>query len=154
MQTGGSYMLFKKEMIIDGIKVRDQSDLFAQVSDKLLSLDVVQPSYLEELKKRENIFPTGLQTKTIGVAIPHVDPVNIKTDGVMVVRPDKPVRFQQMGDPSSNVNSEIVFFICSTGGDQQLSTLRSLMDLFNNADFLKQLVESEDLTKELLAWKG
>jgi len=147
-------MLFKEKMVIDGIDANDQNELFSKVAERLQELDVVQSSYLEELKKRESVFPTGLQTKTIGVAIPHVDPVNIKTDGIMVVRPKRPVTFSQMGDPSSKVEAQIVFFICSTGGDQQLTTLRQLMDLFSNGEFLKKISVSEDLTNELLTWKG
>lgn len=147
-------MLFKENMVIDGINAHDQNELFSKVAKKLEELDVVQPSYLEELKKRENVFPTGLQTKTIGVAIPHVDPVNVKTDGIMVVRPNKPVIFSQMGDPSTKVEASIVFFICSTGGDQQLTTLRQLMDLFSNGEFLKKISKSDNLTTDLLTWKG
>lgn len=147
-------MLFKKEMVMDEVTANDQIELFTKVAEKLQDMDIVQSSYLKELKKREDVFPTGLQTKTIGVAIPHVDPTNIKTDGIMVVRPSSPVKFQQMGDPSSIVEAQIIFFICSTGGDRQLKTLRQLMDLFNNGDFLKKISESENLTQELLTWKG
>lgn len=145
-------MRFAKELLLDDLKVNKQ-ELFKKAADKLCKEGFVKDSYLSALTNREKVFPTGLQTKTIGVAIPHCDPENVKKDGILVARLKQPVQFNQMGDAETKVNVYLAFFICSTGGNEQLADLRELMKMFQDKDFLTTVYKSENLFKTLLSWK-
>ena len=139
-------MLFKKNLVLNHVDVSSQKDLFELAASKLLMEGFVKPTYLQGLEEREAKFPTGLKTKTVDVAIPHCDPHYVSEDGVLVVRPIKPVVFKEMVNPTNDVQSRVFFFICSTGGKEQLSSLRQMMSLFKDGAFLTSLYEAEDMT--------
>ncbi|MDF7682699.1 PTS sugar transporter subunit IIA [Lactobacillus sp. ESL0679] len=147
-------MIFSEKLIIDNASVQTKDELFNLAAKKLSELKMINNSYLPALQRREKSFPTGLQTKTIGVAIPHCDPINIKKDGILVVRLNKPIPFQQMGSSDTEVEVKIVFFICSTGAQQQLQNLRELIAMFQDDSFLKEVYQSKDLFDALSLWKG
>ncbi|MBU5585366.1 PTS sugar transporter subunit IIA, partial [Enterococcus sp. S181_ASV_20] len=56
--------------------------------------EFVHPSYQQAVIERERIFPTGLPTKGINVAIPHTDSIHVKKEGFLVGVLEKPVTFE------------------------------------------------------------
>jgi len=145
-------MQFIKNLLLDNLEV-NQEELFKLAAAKLFREGYTRKSYLEALIKRESVFPTGLRTKSVGVAIPHCDPVNIKKDGILVARLNKPVLFRQMGDFETRVKVYLVFFICSTGSQEQLKDLRELMALFQDKDYLDLVYHSKNILNTLVSWK-
>lgn len=145
-------MKFNKNLLLDNLVV-EQEELFKLAADKLFQEGYTRKSYLKALVKRESVFPTGLRTKSVGVAIPHCDPVNIKKDGILVARLNKPVLFRQMGDFETKVEVYLVFFICSTGGQEQLIDLRELMALFQDKNYLDKVYHSKNIYNTLISWK-
>ena len=48
-------------------------EIFEQVYEQALELGWVRSDFLERIKQREEIFPTGIQLEKYGAAIPHTD---------------------------------------------------------------------------------
>ncbi|EPC85940.1 PTS sugar transporter subunit IIA [Lacticaseibacillus paracasei subsp. tolerans] len=147
-------MLFRRNLVLNRVDAVNQKELFDLAASKLLMEGYVKQTYLEGLTTRESKFPTGLKTKSIDVAIPHCDPEYIDKDGVLVVRPIKPIIFNEMVNPTNSVQSRLIFFICSTGGTEQLESLRQMMNIFKDDKFLTTLYQAEDMMPLLFSWKG
>lgn len=58
---------------------------FEQVYEQALELGWVRSDFLERIKQREEIFPTGIQLEKYGAAIPHTDAECIFTEFVAVI---------------------------------------------------------------------
>ena len=106
-----------------------------------------------KLPDRERSYATGLQTPTIGVAIPHADGC-INRPYIAVIKPVKPVTFQPMGGIGGPVDAELIvnLGIMSEGG--QVEMLQGLMRIFTNdeavADIMAQMTP-EDLVASIKA---
>lgn len=56
----------------------NQRELFSNISSIMLKHGYVEKSYLNNVIEREKIYPTGLATPLLNIAIPHTDPIHIK----------------------------------------------------------------------------
>jgi PTS system galactitol-specific IIA component len=83
--------MLHEDTIFLTIDANDRDDLFEQIAERLNKLGYVKDSYAEALKKREDEFPTGLVTKYLSIALPHVDPENINKPFIAAVKNAKPI---------------------------------------------------------------
>lgn len=127
--------LFNVRLIDLSIRGGTQQEVFECVTKQLIKEDMVTVDYLEAITKREALFPTGLRTQHLNIALPHSDPNYINTPFVFVARLEQPIVFQQMGD-----NQEILvtdcFFLGITNGKEQVGLLQAFMNLFMNKVFV------------------
>lgn len=137
--------MFDEELIFFDVEANDQKDLLEKLSAKLIDANYVLASFTDAIIKREQEFPTGLNTKTIGVAIPHTDANHVKESKILFARLAKPVRFQQMGD-GADVDVEVVFMLALKEAHSQLETLQSLMALLQDDASLDLLKTADKKT--------
>lgn len=108
--------------------------------DKLTSLleagGYVKPSFRQAVIEREKIFPTGLPTQPVGIAIPHTDAEHVNSGAIAVGILKEPVVFSEMGNPESNVEVFIITMLAISEPDLLIPFLRKLAKTFQNADFL------------------
>ena len=118
--------------------------ILEKISTRLYENDYVKESYIQAIKDRELIFPTGLNTTTFGIAIPHTDSehVNEATIAVGILR--HPVAFQEMGAEDVEVPVRLVFMLAIKEPDKQLETLQSVIALIENEDKMNALVHSKN----------
>lgn len=88
--------LLKPELVFVDIDAVDTEDLFRQMQARLDSMGYIKDNWLDAMLERERKYATGLQTPTIGVAIPHADNC-VNKAYIAVIKPVKPVTFQPMG---------------------------------------------------------
>ena len=68
------------------------------LGEKAISKGWAKQGYCEALIQREEKFPTGLETKTIGVALPHADPEWVDQSAILIGILESPVKFNKMDD--------------------------------------------------------
>jgi PTS system galactitol-specific IIA component len=139
-----------KEFILDEdlikihIKADSKDDVFEQLGRTLISKGYVTEDYIEALKDREIEFPTGLQTQTIGVAIPHTDAKYVNRTTISVGVLDKSVPFEMMGCDDGIVNAEVIFMLSVNNPDKHISILQKLMGIFQRDEVLANIKNSID----------
>lgn len=99
--------LLKPELVFVDIDAEDTEDLFRQMQVRLDSMGYIKDNWLDAMLERERNYATGLQTPTIGVAIPHADNC-VNKAYIAVIKPVKPVTFQPMGGIGDEVEAELV----------------------------------------------
>ncbi len=67
-----------------------------KMSKFLREAGYVKASFEDAVLSREEMFPTGLPTPEIGVAIPHTDPEHVIYPTIAIAILKKPVEFKQM----------------------------------------------------------
>ena len=130
-------MLHKETIFLD-IDAKDSDQLFEQVGARLKDLGYAKDSYVEALKSREKEFPTGLVTKYLPIALPHVDPENINKPFIAAVRNSQPIHMLQMGS-NEDMEAQYFFFLGITDSSHQVVLLQKFMQLLQDKKFADEL---------------
>ena len=69
----------------DYSKVTNKEEYFEEHIPKLKELGFVSEKFADAIAKRESIYPTGLQTKIYGIALPHVESEYVKKSGIILI---------------------------------------------------------------------
>lgn len=136
--------LFKKELIFTDLNCDDKETCFEEVFAHLQTQGYVKDSFETALKKREGIFPTGLDTNPFQVAIPHTDPEHVITPFIAVVKPKNPLKFIEMGTDDKEIDAHIVLILGLTKAEGQTSLLQNLIELFMDKKLMEQLLAHND----------
>lgn len=142
-----SELFFNESVILLDVEGDNKEEVLATIGNNLVERGLVKESFVPAIIKREGEFATGLPTAGVSVAIPHTDVehVNKKTISVAVLK--NPVDFVIMGDDSETTPVQLVFMLAMDEAHSQLSLLQKLMQVFQEEDTLKYLVNQKDKTK-------
>ena len=121
-----------EDLVVNGVDAKDAEDAILQVGQYLLKAGFVKDTYIDAVAKRETEFPTGLQLKEMGVAMPHTAGVHVNTPAVCVAKLAHPVTFGHMGDPDTKVQAELLFMMAIKDPNAQLETLQKVMGVITN----------------------
>ena len=121
-----------EELVVTDVDAADAEDAIRQVGQYLLKAGFVKDTYIDAVAKRETEYPTGLQLKGMGVAMPHTAGAHVNTPAVCVAKLARPVTFGHMGDPGTKVQAELLFMMAIKDPNAQLETLQKVMGVFTN----------------------
>lgn len=127
-----------------GITFDSSQQALAHIGKEMLAKGVVHDSYPQALVEREASFPTGIAlVERHAVAIPHCEAVHAKSPAIYLIRPDKPVMFQQADDDEEIAVSLIIALIVENPA-AQLKLLRRLFSELQNPSTLDALLSAPD----------
>ncbi|GCF93948.1 PTS fructose transporter subunit IIA [Enterococcus florum] len=142
--------LFDERLVFLEPDISSKEELFCWFSDYMDKAGYVKETYLENITKREKNFPTGLQTATVGVAIPHTDPENLNKPFIAVIRPNQGIEFEPMGIAEGKISAKLIFMLGVLKDGQQVIALQNLMGLLCNDKAVTDLLKAND-AKEIIA---
>lgn len=131
--------LLRPELVFFDVDAADEHELLAQLAERLVPLGCVTDDWLEKVEARERAYPTGLHTKTIGIAIPHADGCVLR-QYIAVVRPRRPVVFQPMAGIGGPVEASLVLNLGVTRDGGQVEVLQRLMNVFMDQDNVDEVM--------------
>lgn len=134
-------------------EVKAKDDVLRAMAKRLCSAGYVKESYEEGIISREKIYPTGLYTGSINVAVPHTDCIHVYKDSVAVGILQHPVCFQAMDNPENSIKVSIVIMLALKEAHGQLQMLQKVLSLVKEQDELKRILKiknEEDLYPILL----
>jgi len=138
------HLLAENLIIIDSDAMTQQAAL-SELASKLLLANYVQESFLEAVLLREEVFPTGLPTSPIGVAIPHTDIEHVIAPAIAVSILRNPVKFKMMGDPDQQLDVQIIFMLAIKEPHMQIEVLEQLMECIQDGEKLSLLAHATDV---------
>ncbi|MDO4662726.1 MAG: PTS sugar transporter subunit IIA [Tissierellia bacterium] len=136
--------LIYRDLIFVNQEFDSQYDMISYLNNILEEKGFVKDTFLENVLKREEKYPTGLDTGDIKVALPHTDSENVKKSCVTVCTLKKPILFGQMDDPQNKIEANIVFILAVKDPEQQVPVLAKLMEVFADSSKLKDIYESKN----------
>lgn len=141
-----------KNCILLNPEINDKFRLLKDMANLLTKYGYVTDDFQQNVIEREKAFPTGLPTEKIGFAIPHADSKYVKESILCIAILDKPIKFYRMDDNTIETDINFVIMIAMKDPDEQLNTLQSLIDSFNNIeDWLdvKKASKEKDVVERL-----
>lgn len=139
--------LFYEEFIFLDKSFKNQQAFFEAISEELFSKGWVKASFKEALVKREQAFPTGLETQPISVAIPHTDAEYVKKNFIAMIRVNEPISFVHMGIPNKKVAARIMFLLGIVDPANQVKILSNLVTLLSNEKIMTDLMHEKSRKK-------
>lgn len=137
--------IIKEELICLDLDAENSVDAMDILANLLYEKGYVKQSYIQAVKQREEVYPTGLPTEPVGIAIPHADAVHVKKGALCIGILKNPVKFQIMGMPEESIDVELIFMMAIDNPDEHLATLQRLMEIFQDKDILKKIKESTSI---------
>ncbi|MCI1934028.1 PTS sugar transporter subunit IIA [Alkalibaculum bacchi] len=137
--------LFDSKLVFFDNKAKNSSELFDELNRYLYPEGYVRDSWLMAIKKREDTYPTGLESPDISFAIPHVEPEHIVKPYIAVIKPAEPITFQPMGGVVNHpVEARLIINLGLIEHDEeQVATLQALMGLFMDNDAVNDILSQE-----------
>lgn len=123
---------------------KDQFLLLEEVADLLEQQGKTKATYKEAVIEREMIFPTGLETEHIGIAIPHTDSIHVNEPALAIAVLKNRVPFIQMGTDDELVGVEVLFMLALKKAEDQLEMLQVLVDLIQDETNMDKLKCAKD----------
>lgn len=131
-----------KELIHLGLECETPDQVIEYLANKMASKGIVKDTYIQAVIDREKVSPTGLASKTIGVAIPHASAEHANKSAVSIGICEQPITFQHMGGIGIDVHVEIVFLMAVDDPKGHLAFLKSVMGILQNGELLKEIRNS------------
>ena len=123
--------MFEKKYIFRFDEKITRDEVLDKVGEKFVENNIVKPTFIEAIKKREREFPTGLVleggTKT---AISHSDDEHVIQDKIAIVISKEPVIFKSIEDVNKDVECN-VFFVMALTKENKNDILVVMMNLFD-----------------------
>lgn len=136
-------LLADPDLFLIGLGATARDDVLRAVAGALEDKGYVHDSYADAVVAREREYPTGLQT-TVGTAIPHADVEHVREPGIAVATLASPVGFTAMGTDDDRVDVRAVFMMAITDADAQVTVLGQLVDVLQDDELLRRLVDVAD----------
>lgn len=136
--------LFNLELILFDVEAENKEVLLKKLSKILLDKGYVKDTFEEAIIKREKIFPTGLPTTGVKIALPHTESEHILKGGILIANLKKPLVFKEMGNGVNDIPVELVFMLAVDQPKSQVIVLQKLMEIFTRPDILLDIKNSKD----------
>jgi len=137
--------LLDPDLMKANLEVSTKEEVLKTLANILFLNKYVKESYYDAVLEREKLFPTGLPTENIGVAIPHASENHAIKPGIAIAVLKKPVKFNVMGDLNTEIDIKVVFMIAITNPDDQIKLLQDLIGLVQNEEFLLNISNCKDV---------
>jgi PTS system galactitol-specific IIA component len=122
---------------------QDRNEAILKLVSLLEAQGYVKASFGQACLKREKVFPTGLPTQPVGIAIPHTDCEHVNRGAVAVGVLPEPVEFTEMGcTDDSTVDVHVILVLAISDPQAVTHFLRELALSFQDPDFLVGLKEA------------
>jgi PTS system galactitol-specific IIA component len=141
--------LIKKELVFPKLEVKNKNELFKVLYEELNKNGFVKESFLDGVLEREKKYPTGLQLKSFGCALPHTDHEHVIKPAISVAVLKNPVVFRSMENPQNEVSVNMVFMLALNKSEYQIEALKQLAMMIQNDSFFGK-ISKENKAEDIL----
>lgn len=136
--------VFTTDQIFMDMIAKDDLSLLDAISERMQAQGLVTEGFGEAVKDRERVYPTGLPTQGLGVAMPHTDAEHVLVESFSLALLSQPVPFKEMGNAGQSVLVHLVFTLAIKDHHMQLAMLQGIVSMIQKPDFLQKLYQEKD----------
>lgn len=133
-------LIIRDENILVQAKANSREEIIKQLGSLLFEHGLVKDTFVQAVLDREKAFPTGLQTNTLGMAIPHTDTEHVNSPALAIATLSQPVIFQAMGDPDTSVAVQVVMMLAINDPKAVVHVLRKVISILEDGEALAGLL--------------
>lgn len=133
---------FSKSQIVKLEGLTTDVEVLSSMTDLLCQDGLVKDTYKQAILDREKVFPTGLYTGDINVAIPHADVEHVNEASICVGILDKPIKFHAMDEPDNSIDISLVIMLALKEAHGHIDMLTKVIGLIQDQEAVKEIIES------------
>ncbi len=138
-------LYIKKNLILIKDKAKSNEEIIKKLGSLLYNQGFVKDTYIDAVLEREKVFPTGIETKVTGIAIPHTDSIHVSRSAIAIATLHTPITFEAMGYPGKVVdNVEIVMLLALKDPKKVMDVIRLIMGIFTSESTLNSLLHASN----------
>lgn len=137
-------LIIKEEFILLNYEAQKKEEVIEKLGNILLKEGVVKDTFIKKVLEREKVFPTGLPTEPVKIAIPHTDAEHCNASAIAVATLSKPIKFGLMGDDSKTIDVQIVFLLAINRKEEQCTFLSNFSQFICSADTISKIINAKD----------
>lgn len=141
--TGQDQFTLSADLILVGEQAASKEEVLSKLVERLRENGYVKDSFLPALLSREKSYPTGLQTKIVGVAIPHTDIGHVLKPTLAIATLANPVMFRAMDNPRQEIPVELIIVMAIKDSSMQLEALQKIMTVLQDENILTKICQSQ-----------
>lgn len=134
--------LNKKLMILHA-DAKTTDDVFEQLGSIFIQKGFCKDNYVEELKKREKDYPTGLAINGFGIAIPHTEAANVLREAEGIMTLNEPVHFVQMGTTDTIIDVKVVMMLAIENPKEHIKKLQRIIAIIQDMNVLNEIYQAD-----------
>ena len=142
-----SNLVFDESLILVKDTSQTQEEIIRKLGGLLFQSGFVDRNYIQAVLERETTFPTGLQTRTAGVAIPHADSKYVLKSAISTATLANPVIFRSMGTSEEEIRVEIVIMLAVHNAELATPFLNKVIYILENDEALRDLQKAATKTE-------
>lgn len=131
--------LFKEETIFLEVDEKTYEGVLKFIGKELTKLGYAKETFTDAILKREEMYPTGLPTEPVPVAIPHTDTEHVIKPCICFIRLKNSVEFHEMIEVHKTVKVNYVFCILLDDPKNQTGVLQSILSIASNSNIMNKL---------------
>lgn len=135
-----SFEFINKNLVFPKKHFHNQNEALTFLADQLTNNGYAKSPFKAAVLERESVFPTGLPTGNINVAIPHADWQNVAHSGIAMTTLTNPIEFSNMADPDDKLQISMIFMLAIDEPHGEVKLLKELMKIVQDQKHLAQLL--------------
>lgn len=136
--------IFSNIQVIN-VSKQDRVEVLTEMAQKVVDAGYAKPEFIDAVIKREEVYPTGLHTQGVEVAIPHADPEWTIQPSMCVGLLKDAVDFEPMGGEGSTVKAGLIFMLTIADPSEHLEFLQAFATVMEDGDTLSKFEASGDI---------
>jgi len=129
----------EEHLILVKEKVTSREEIIRKLGNMLFENGYVKNTYTQAVLDREIKYPTGLQARVTGVAIPHTDTEHVLIPAVAIATLENPVIFNGMGMPDTEVEVDTILMLAIHNPKSVVSILRKVIFILEDDEALTKM---------------
>ena len=125
------FVINEENMIIN-LDANSYQEVIQRMGTVLFENGFVKDTYIQAVLDREEVFPTGLQVKSAGIAIPHTDSEHVIKSTLGVATLSKNVDFRAMAEPDKRISVSIVMMLAVADKEKVVPVLTKIINILQN----------------------
>ena len=134
----------KESLIFLGLRGMSAEKVMTAMGNRMIREGYAKDSFVQALLDREKEFPTGLDIRGIGVAIPHTDACHVKREGIALAVLRDSVPFRLMGEENREIGVRLIFVLTLLHPHSHVERLQNLVNIIQDAAVLEELLRAEE----------
>lgn len=131
------------------ISEKDYESVIKKLGKTMERNNYVKETFINAVIEREKIYPTGLPSSKLSVAIPHTDTKHVKKSSISIGILKEPIEFKMMGNIKKSLKVKIVLLLAIKDSAMQIDLLKKLMTVIQNGQLLSDIYNAGD-KKEII----
>jgi PTS system galactitol-specific IIA component len=139
--------IISEENVIINLEAETYQEVIQKLGSVLFEGGFVKDTYIQAVLDREEIFPTGLEVRGGGIAIPHTDSEHVKKSTLGIATLAKNVDFKAMAEPDKIISVSIVMMLAVADKNKVVPVLTKIINILQNENAIIALNNATSKTE-------